>query len=116
MAYQLFIQAVEALSCKIRDSENVQGIQIDNSEIKITQVADDTTCFVKTKTSLCYLLDIFKQFQCCAGLKWNVDKIKAKILGPESMPPNDLYTSRIPHLQIYAQVRNRLVTQTRTNH
>ena len=81
----LFILAVETLSCKIRDSENVQGIQIDNCEIKLTQYADDTTCFVKDKTSLRHLLDIFKQFQCCAGLKMNVDKTKAKILGPEPM-------------------------------
>ena len=87
----LFILAVETLSCKIRDSENVQGIQIDNCEIKVTQLADDTTCFVKDKTSLRHLLDIFKQFQCCAGLKMNVDKTKAKILGSEPMPPDDLY-------------------------
>ena len=86
----LFILAVETLSCNIRDSENVQGIQIDNCEIKITQLADDTTCFVKDKTSLPHLLDILKQFQCCAGLKMNVDKTKAKILGPERMPPDDL--------------------------
>ena len=32
----LFILAVETLSCKIRDSKNVRGIQIDNCEIKIT--------------------------------------------------------------------------------
>ena len=59
--------------------------------MKITQLADDTNCFVKDQTSLCHLLDICKQFQCCAGLKMNVDKTKAKILGPEPMPPDDLY-------------------------
>ena len=41
------ILAVETLSCKIRDSKNVRGIQIDNCEIKITQLADYNTCFVK---------------------------------------------------------------------
>ena len=87
----LFILAVEILSCKICDSENVRGIQIDNCEIRITQLADDTTCFVKDKTSLCHLPDIFKQYQRCAGLKMNIDKPKAKILGPEPMPPDDLY-------------------------
>ena len=64
----LFILAVETLSCKIRDSKNVRGIQIDNCEIKM-----------------------FKQYQRCAGLKMNIDKTKAKILGPEPMPPDDLY-------------------------
>ena len=38
-----------------------------------------------------YLLDIFKQYQRCAGLKMNINKTKAKILGPEPMPPDDLY-------------------------
>ena len=54
-----------------------------NYEITITQLADDTTCFVKDKTSLCHLLDVFKQYQRCAGLKMNKGKTKAKILGPE---------------------------------
>ena len=87
----LFILAVEILSCKIRDSENVQGIQVDNCEIKITQLADDNTYIVIDITSLRYPLDIFKQFQCCAGLKMNVDKTNAKVLGREPMPPDDLY-------------------------
>ena len=68
-----------------------QRLLNDDNHKKITQLADDTTCFVKDKTSLRNLLDIFKQFQCCAGLKMNVDKTKAKILGPEFMPPDDLY-------------------------
>ena len=46
---------------------------------------------MKDKTSPCHLLDIFKQYQCCAGLKMNMDKTKAKILGPEPMRPDDLY-------------------------
>ena len=54
------------------------------------QLTGDTTCFVKDKSSLCHLLDIFKQFQCCVGLKMNTDKNKAKILGPELMPPDGL--------------------------
>ena len=87
----LFILAVETLSFKICVSEKVQGIQIDNCEMKITHLADDNTCIVKDKISLRHLLDIFKQFQCCAGLKMNVDKTKAKVLGPEPRPPDDLY-------------------------
>ena len=74
----LFILAVETLSCKIRDSENVQGIQIDNCEIKITQLADDTTCFVKDKTSLRHLLDIWNNFSAVLGWKWMWTKPKQK--------------------------------------
>ena len=33
----------------------------------------------------------FKQFELCAGLKMNVDKTKAKVLGPEAMPHDKLF-------------------------
>ena len=69
LSIYLFILAIKILSCKIHDSENVRGIQIDKCEIQVTQLTDDTTCFVKDKPSLCHLLDIFKQYQRCAGLK-----------------------------------------------
>ena len=45
----LFILAVETLSCAIPNSNVIRGIQVDGCEIKITQLADDTTCFAKTK-------------------------------------------------------------------
>ena len=87
----LFILAVETLSCAIRNSNIIRGIQVDGCETKITQLADDTTCFVKDKASLRHLLSVFKQFELCAGLKMNVDKTKAKVLGPEAMPHDNLF-------------------------
>ena len=74
-----------------RNSDVIRGIHVDDCEIKITELADDTTCFVKDKASLCHLLSIFKQFELCAGLKMNVDKTKAKVLGPATMPPDNLF-------------------------
>ena len=47
--------------------------------------------FVKDKASLRHLLSIFKHFKLCAGLKMNVDKTKAKVLGPETMPHDNLF-------------------------
>ena len=47
----LFILAVETLANRIRTDNDVRGIYIKNTEIKITQLADDTTCFVKDKNS-----------------------------------------------------------------
>ena len=87
----LFILGVETLSCAIRNSNVIRGIQVDGCEIKITQLADDTTCFVKDKASLRHLLSIFKQFELYAGLKMNVDKTKAYVLGPEAMPHDNLF-------------------------
>ena len=87
----LFILAVETLSCAIRNSDVIRGIHVDDCEIKITQLADDTICFVKDKASLCHLLSIIKQFELCAGLKMDVYKTKAKVLGRETMPHDNLF-------------------------
>ena len=87
----LFILLAETLSCKIRENEAIKGIIISDCEIKITQMADDTTCFVKDKISLKNLIDVFKEFEICPGLKINLDKTKAKTLGPEPEPCHMLF-------------------------
>ena len=60
----LFILLAETLSCKIRENEAIKGIIVGNCEIKITQMA---------------------------GLKINLDKTKAKTLGPEPEPCHKLF-------------------------
>ena len=87
----LFILLAETLSCKIKENEAIKGIIISNCEIKITQMGDDTTCFVKDKISLKNLIDVFKEFEICSGLKINLDKTKAKTLGPEPEPCHELF-------------------------
>ena len=87
----LFIIAVETLANRIRTDNNVRGICIHNTEIKITQLADDTTCFVKDKDSIQSLKTIFKDFEKCSGLKMNLDKTKAKVIGPEPLPTDSLF-------------------------
>ena len=49
----LFIVVVEILAIKIRSAENITGIEVNLGEIKqlkITQLADDTTLFVNQST------------------------------------------------------------------
>ena len=87
----LFILAVETLANRIQTDNNVRGICINNTEIKITQLADDTTCFVKDKDSIQSLITIFKDFEICSGLKINLDKTKAKVIGPEPLPADSLF-------------------------
>ncbi len=48
---------------------------------KITQLVDDTTCFVADILSLTELLFMFKCFRLCASLKINTDKTKANYIG-----------------------------------
>ena len=87
----LFILAAETLSTRIRNTAEIKGIYFNNTEIKITQLADDTTCFLKDKKSLQHVLDIFKDFEICSGLKVNIDKTIAKVLRPEPLPSNNIY-------------------------
>ena len=39
----LFILCAEVLACRIREEENIKAIKIDDTEFKISQLADDTT-------------------------------------------------------------------------
>ena len=87
----LFTLAVETLTNRIRTDNNVRGICINNTEIIITQLADDTTSFVKDKDSIQSLLTIFKDFEICSGLKMNLDKTKAKVIGPEPLPTDSFF-------------------------
>ena len=50
-------------------------------EIKISQLADDTTWFIKNEKSLQNLIKTFKTFNICSGLKINIDKTSARRLG-----------------------------------
>jgi mannosylglycoprotein endo-beta-mannosidase len=61
----LFIIAIELLSCKIRESQDISGILINNSEIKIVQYADDTTCILKDENSVTNFLTSLKLLQMC---------------------------------------------------
>ena len=49
--------------------------------LKISQLADDTTCFVSDINSVIKIFEIFKMFQLCAGLAVNKEKTKAKFIG-----------------------------------
>ena len=48
----LFIMAVEILSLNIQQNNNIKGIEINKKEIKISQLADDTTLFLQDMSSL----------------------------------------------------------------
>ena len=42
----LFILCAEILSVRIRNNKNIKGIKIDNTEIKFSQYADDSSAFL----------------------------------------------------------------------
>ena len=79
-----FVQPVELLAIKIRNSslDGIETPDLDGSEggkLKINQVADDTTLFLKNKQDTENLFTILKDFESFTGLKLNVKKKPPKI-------------------------------------
>ena len=73
---------VEILALAIRRDTQIKGIQIENKEVKISQLADDTTCFMRDHSSIKAIFKLLKEFQEISGLKCNPDKTEALGLGP----------------------------------
>ena len=79
----LFITVVEMLAHKIRSSNNIKGIVIGNTEIKLVQMADDSTAFVEDPNSLENMFKILNLFEQYAGLRLNKTKTEAMWLGKD---------------------------------
>jgi hypothetical protein len=79
----LFITVVELLAHKIRTADNIKGIMIGDTEIKLVQMADDSTAFVEDVNSLENMFKILKLFEQYAGLKLNKTKTEAMWLGKD---------------------------------
>ena len=79
----LFLLCAEVLGQMIRREDNIKGIKINGTEVKISQYADDTQLFLDgTEESLRKTLNILHTFDNMSGLKINVEKTKAIWIGP----------------------------------
>ena len=102
-----FVLAVEMLAIKIRNS-TIKGIQLPNTEnhnnsLKIKQLADDTTLFLKDKEDMDKAKDIIGHFSKFSGLNLNVLKTKALQVG-RNQASTDLpfqLTEKIKILGVY---------------
>ena len=88
----LFILGLEILACSIRKNDKIQGIQVDNWEVKLTLFADDLTCFLCNRSSYDCLRDCLSKFSECSGLKVNEEKTELFRLGTRN-----LEHERFPH-------------------
>jgi exonuclease III len=80
----LFIIAAEFMSTNIRDADNINGIQFKSDaklEVRITQLADDTTIFVNDVNSVANVIRIIKQFSNVSGVVMNLNKSEGMWLG-----------------------------------
>ena len=71
----------EVLAIQIREDKNIKGIHINDEEIKIGLMADDTTLFLADLNSLDVAIHLFKDFEKNSGLKLNLDKTEIIPIG-----------------------------------
>ena len=78
----LFILSAEILAKAVRSNKNIKGISVNNSEIKISQYADDTTFILNgTSESLSATLQTIETFGSMSGLRLNSKKTEALWIG-----------------------------------
>ena len=77
----LFILVAEIMSINIRNNQEIHGLTLNNKTITISQLADDTTIFLKDYSSIVHVFSLLEHFQKCAGLNLNKDKTEAVKLG-----------------------------------
>ena len=73
----LFVIADELLACAIRSDKSIKGLSINSNEFKLSQYADDTTCFVRDTISASNLFKKLDLFRLCLGLELNTSKTEA---------------------------------------
>ena len=76
----LFIICLEILAINIRINKEIQGILVENEEIKLEIFADDLTVFLRTYASMNPLFDTIEQFTLFSGLRINYDKTEAMLV------------------------------------
>ena len=81
----LFISVVEIMALQIRQNDKINGIQIGEADIKISQLADDTTCFTSNRHSMYTLLDEIGVFPRYAGLYLNYEKSELLAINHEDL-------------------------------
>ena len=82
IAPYLFIIVAQILTVLIKNNNSIQGIKIEDEEIKLTQFADDTTLILNgSSESLQAALNTLEIFGSYSGLKVNTDKTQIVWIG-----------------------------------
>ena len=77
----LFLIAVEILAIAVRAEKNIRGIEINGTETKLLQFADDTTSVLSDLNSAKAFFNLLDDFEKVSGLKLNVEKTEAMWIG-----------------------------------
>ena len=77
----LFLLVAEIIAIDIRNDDQIKGIIIDDTEFKISLMADDTTLSLSNILSLENAILKFEKFEKFSGLKLNLSKTEIIPLG-----------------------------------
>ena len=78
----LFLLVIDTMALAIRQSGNIKGIPVEGNELKISLLADDSTCFIDgSNNSFRSLFDIIETFSHTSGCKLNLSKSEAIWIG-----------------------------------
>ena len=89
----LFIILVQVLQHMLDLDKEISGIKVGEKEVKILQMADDTTILTSDINDVPKIMDLLTTFYLISGLKTNTDKTIAYKLGKNqtlNVPPNYL--------------------------
>lgn len=90
----IFLLVAGILAILTPENDDIKGIKFRESEIKLTQFADDVTCFLLMRDSLLCLLDSLDTFASWSGLR--VKKNKTKIIFPKLLADNRTNVQGMP--------------------
>jgi hypothetical protein len=91
LAVFLVVLVVDLLAIAIRYDSNIHGLKIEGNTITLSQLADDTTCFLRDEASANRLLKVIDDFSKISGLRCNLDKTEAMWLGSNrGKPPGNI--------------------------
>lgn len=89
----IFIICAEFLSNKIRKNRRIKGIIVNNTELKISQFADDTSLILDgSEESLHQTLEELEKFATISGLKINFEKTQLVWIGSRKFDTNTIKT------------------------
>ena len=90
LSVYLFILVAELLAISIRANRDIEGISLTKLEVKISQLADDTSLFISKPASIDPIFKTLKDFSKCSGLKVNVEKTKIYNIGSTNFTPEEM--------------------------
>ena len=89
----IFILCVEILAIRIRNNKKIKGININNTEFKLSQFADDTTVLLDgSSLSLNETLEELSFFASISGLNVNFDKTQVVWIGAKKYSSDSIKT------------------------